>query len=365
MGKLRILHAADLHLDTPFDGLPDALAARRRAELRQLPEQLADLAASQGVQAVLLAGDVFDGPAYGETIEAVEAMLRRLQVPVFIAPGNHDFYRPGCVYDKMYLPEHVHVFRQNVLECVQVPELDLRVWGAAFTDSVCRPLLESFTAPEKRPDTVDLLCLHGTVGADGPYDPITPEQLAASGMDYAALGHSHSCSGLRQAGETFYLWPGVPMGRGFDETGVKGVVIADVEPGRVSARFAALGGREYRIVPVDVTGEDPLTAVENALPSGAQRDLLRILLTGTAEVPPEPETIRRALAGRFFHTEVRSQVTVCRDLWAGCGDATLRGAFLRALRGQLTGDPATDATIEAAARWGLAALEGGEEAEGL
>ena len=155
------------------------------------------------------------------------------------------------------------------------------------------------------------------------------------------------------------------MGRGFDETGTKGVVVADVEPGRVTARFAPLGGREYRILPVDITGEDPLTAIAGALPEGAERDIVRIVLTGTADIPPEPETIRRSLAGRFFHTEVRSQVTVRQDLWARAGEATLRGAFLRALKGQMTGDPAGDARIEAAARWGLAALDGREEAEQL
>ena len=365
MGKVRVLHAADLHLDTAFDGLPDALAARRRAELREIPEKLVRLAERVGAQVVLLPGDLFDGRAGAEAIEAVERMLQALQVPVFIAPGNHDFYRPGCVYDKMYLPEHVHVFRENQIECVPVPELDLRVWGGAFTDSVCRPLLAEFRPPEKHPDTVDLLCVHGVVAADGPYNPITPEQLAASGMDYAALGHSHTCSGLQRAGDTFYLWPGVPMGRGFDETGTKGVVVADVEPGRVTARFAPLGGREYRILPVDITGEDPLTAIAGALPEGAEGDIVRIVLTGTADIPPEPETIRRSLAGRFFHTEVRSQVTVRQDLWARAGEATLRGAFLRALKGQMTGDPAGDARIEAAAQWGLAALDGREEAEQL
>ena len=179
MGKVRVLHAADLHLDTAFDGLPDALAARRRAELREIPEKLVPLAERVGAQVVLLPGDLFDGRAGAEAIEAVERMLQALQVPVFIAPGNHDFYRPGCVYDKMYLPEHVHVFRENQIKCVPVPELDLRVWGGAFTDSVCRPLLAEFRPPEKHPDTVDLLCVHGVVAAVGPYNPITPEQLAA------------------------------------------------------------------------------------------------------------------------------------------------------------------------------------------
>ena len=68
MGKVRVLHAADLHLDTAFDGLPDALAARRRAELREIPEKLVRLAERGGAQVVVLPGDLVDGRAGAEAI---------------------------------------------------------------------------------------------------------------------------------------------------------------------------------------------------------------------------------------------------------------------------------------------------------
>lgn len=81
--------------------------------------------------------------------------------------------------------------------------------------------------------------LHGEVGVPSSrYDPVSEEELAASGLDYAAFGHVHAFSGLRRAGDCFYAWPGCPEGRGFDETGEKGVIIADVERGGVKLRFA-------------------------------------------------------------------------------------------------------------------------------
>lgn len=357
------MHAADFHLDTAFDSLPDALAAQRRDEQRAVLKALVRLAKDTGVQVVLLPGDLFDGGrATPETIEAVEQTLKALEVPVFISPGNHDFSRAGCVYDKMYLPENVHVFRRNVIECMEVPDLDLRVWGGAFTDSTCPNLLRGFSM-EKSPDTVDILCIHGTVTRDGPYNPMSLEDMGASGMDYVALGHPHTCGGLQKAGDTYYLWPGVPMGRGFDETGTKGVVIADIESGNVTAKFAPMKGREYRVLTVDITGQDPLAALEEALPESTGRDIYRIILTGEAEEMPEPATIHRVLSPRFYWLEVRSEVTVHQDVWTRAGEATLRGAFLRKLKVQLdAASPAERQKIEAAARWGIAALDGGEEA---
>ena len=76
------------------------------------------------------------------------------------------------------------------------------------------------------------MCLHGEVGVPGSrYDPISEAELARSGMAYIALGHAHAFSGLRRAGDSFYAWPGCPEGRGFDETGDKGVIVADVRAG--------------------------------------------------------------------------------------------------------------------------------------
>lgn len=119
-----------------------------------------------------------------------------------------------------------------------MPELGVRVWGAAFTDRVSGPLLRGFSAPRQE-GRLELLCLHGEVGVPSSrYDPVSEEELAASGLDYAAFGHVHSFSGLRRAGDCFYAWPGCPEGRGFDETGEKGVIIADVERGGVKLRFA-------------------------------------------------------------------------------------------------------------------------------
>ena len=192
MSKLRILHSADLHLDSPFEGLTRGKAAVRRAEQRQLLTRLAELAHTENADLVLLAGDLLDSEStYLETGEELLRSLQNMGVPVFIAPGNHDCCSCRSPYMRLKLPGNVHVFTENEISCVELPGLNARVYGAAFTDTGSRALLTGFTA-ERTEGVYNILCLHGEVGApSSPYDPITEEELAASGMDYAALARIH------------------------------------------------------------------------------------------------------------------------------------------------------------------------------
>ena len=93
MRMIKLLHAADLHLDSPFEGLGESKAAVRRTEQRQLLNRIAQLAQTEQVQLVLLAGDLLDSDsAYAETAEELVKALGSIEAPVCISQGNHDFY---------------------------------------------------------------------------------------------------------------------------------------------------------------------------------------------------------------------------------------------------------------------------------
>ncbi len=360
---IRLLHAADLHLDSPFEGLSSEKAELRRSEQRELLRSLAQLRAESGAQLVLLPGDLFDSSAaWAGTEELLRLALAEMEVPVFISPGNHDFYTPGGRWDRLRLPENVHVFSSPRLSAVELPGLGLRVWGAAFTDTVSGPLLRGFRA-EKREGVLDLLCLHGDLGVpNSRYCPISEAELAESGMDYAALGHVHSFSGLRRAGDCFWAWPGCPEGRGFDETGEKGAIVADVEPGNVDLRFVPLCSRRYESLELDVSGLDSFS-----LPADAERNIYRITLTGETDAPPDLAALRRRLEGSCFGLRLRDATRARRDVWARAEEDSLRGVFLRLLRDKYEAAPdeAGREAVTRALRWGLAALDGGEEAEAI
>ena len=363
--KLKLLHSADLHLDSPFEALSSGKAAIRRSEQRSLLSALADLAQRERVDLVLLSGDLLDSScAYYETGEELLRCLRRMGVPVFLAPGNHDPYVPGSPYQRLRFPENVHIFTKNAVESVLLPEKHARVYGAAFTDRRSDGLLKSFHA-EREPGVFSLLCLHGEVGnAGSPYDPITEEELASSGLDYAALGHIHAASGLRKAGNTWYSWPGCPEGRGFDECGEKTVSVVTLDDGGgCSLDAVCIASRRYEQLKVDVTGADPLLAIHTRLPDDTVRDVYRVVLTGETETVPDLRRLYQNLCEMFFELQLRDGTRLRRDLWECAGEDSLRGIFLKKLRARYDAaeNESEKQLVEQAARWGLAALNNGEE----
>ena len=326
---LQIIHAADFHLDSPFAALSEEQAALRRKEQRQLLAELAK--AAEGADLTLLPGDLLDsGVCHAETGEALEGFLNSLPGRVFVAPGNHDYYAPESPWDRMKLRESVHVFTSSRPEAVELPELGITVWGAAFTGPRSNGKLRAFRAPA---EGTHLMVLHGDTAGSAGYGPIGEEEIAVSGLRYLALGHIHSFTGLHQSGDTFWAYPGCLMGRGFDETGEKGFLRVELDDRDCRAEFCPLPGRRYEILSVDVTGaESLLSAVEAALPADAAKHVFRVLLRGQWPEKPRPEALAEALADRCFQLEIRDETRLAADIWLDAGEDTLRGNFLRVLK---------------------------------
>jgi DNA repair exonuclease SbcCD nuclease subunit len=361
--SVKILHAADFHLDSPFEALPEELAAVRRREQRDLLDRIADITEQENVQLVLLSGDLLDSStSYFETQEVLCRAFNRIKADIFISPGNHDFYSPKSPYAYVKFPENVHIFTSPLISSVTLEHLNCRVWGAGFNDQYSRPLLSGFKTPEA--DMLDIMVLHGDTGGDA-YNRIRETEIAASGLHYLALGHIHSFSGIKTAGKTTYAYPGCPEGRGFDETGEKGVIVGSVSKTGCDLRFTPLGGRKYRILPVDLTNsDDALYAVASSLPWNTERDICRIILGGTIDSAVDVRFLTDRLSSRFFHVTIQDATRPPRDIWAQSGDDTLRGIFLRCLKEKYDAAGENDRdVIISAVRYGLSALDNAEECE--
>lgn len=364
MNKLKILHIADMHMDSAFQGLGQGKAVVRRGEQRQLLSRMAELCEREHVDLVLMCGDLLDSDSsYFETGEELAASLASIKAPVFISPGNHDYYSPRSPYAKLKLPENVHIFTRNAIEKVDVKRLGVRVYGAAFTDKSSPALVKGFAAPREE-GIYNILCIHGELGAaQSKYNPISEEELAGSGLDYAALGHVHKASGLRKAGDTWYSWPGCPEGRGFDELGEKYVNIVELEGGDCTLTQHCIAHRRYELLKVDVSGTEPLLAIHTMLPDETVRDVYRIVLTGETDQAPDISALEYNLSEFFFELQIKDETRIRRNVWERAGEDSLRGIFLEKLQAryaQCTSDEER-LLVEQAARWGLAALDRGEE----
>lgn len=358
---VRILHAADFHLDSPFAALTPEQARQRRREARESLMRLANFANAGEVDLVLLAGDLFDGAEiYPETAEALAKALGEMHGRVFIAPGNHDYWDGNGPYGRVAWPENVHIFKSSTIESVELPEKNCVVHGAAFTQSACEEdLLRGFIAPKD--EKIHIMVLHGDVDGRGPYNSFPRGEIAESGLDYLALGHIHTFSGIQKLWSTTWAYPGCPEGRGFDECGRHGVVLGTVGKGETDLHFVTFARRKYEILNVDVTGREALSALEEAL--GAENtgnDIYRIIFTGeTDDRGVDLDAVQGAMQERFYRLQLRDETRVAGDIWARAEEDSLRGLFLQNLL-RRKGAAETDeerARIERAARFGLAALE--------
>ena len=239
--SVKIVHAADFHLDSAFGALSAEQARQRRRESRELLTRLANYVNQNGVDVVLLAGDLFDSDTtYRETLEALSDALGAMRARVFIAPGNHDPYSAKSPYATLAWPENVHVFSSNTVERVVLPELSCAVYGAAFTASAQEEsLLANFHASED--GLVHLMVLHGELSTAGSrYDPITKEQIGQSGLDYLALGHTHQFGGFAREGKTTYAYWAARRGAASTNWARRAFLQAAWGRGRLSSRSCPL-----------------------------------------------------------------------------------------------------------------------------
>ena len=348
---LRVLHTADLHLGTTFRSLPDReVAAQLRQEHEQLIPRLLTTAREQAVDVLLLAGDLFDTPTADPRL--VQRLIHGLGdltgTESFICAGNHD----PCLHESFWLgvdwPANVHFFAPGGPDSFVLPELDLRVSGASFSDVYASEPL--YAVGERGEEAFQLLLLHGEItspGSPSTYNPIRVGDLAGAGFDYAALGHIH----LPQTGAlgtegALWRYPGAPQGRGFDELGLRGFWLGELSKSPVGGgRRARLeqqwtrrleqqwtllpsGARPFLIRDVEITAaeteqelqrllEARLLELEHAEPELRWRDaLLRIRLTGRPTLPyaPDPEHHRQALlALGYYYVEIEDATRPAYD----------------------------------------------------
>ena len=349
---LKILHSADWHLDSPFAGFTEQQRQFLRSAQRKIPGKIADLCRREDCDMVLLAGDLFDGEVSRETLEILKKELENCGVPVLISPGNHDFCGKDSPWREETWPENVFVFTDG-LESVTIQGLNCRIYGAAFQSMDSPALLEDFRAQGDEKYCVAVL--HGDpLQRNSPYNPITNVQVRNSSLDYLALGHIHKAGAFR-SGETLCAWPGCPMGRGWDETGEKGVCIVTLDQ---EAKLQTRGLHLPRFFDLEAEIQDSAAeAIEALLPAVPGEDFYRITLTGSGEV--DLEELKKEFSD-YPNLELRDRTEEPVEVWADADKDSLEGIYFGMLRRQMEESPEKARQIQLAAEISRKLLRGRE-----
>jgi DNA repair exonuclease SbcCD nuclease subunit len=265
VSSFRFVHAADLHLDTPFEGVGRVDLAVRDA-LRDASldawDDLVQLTIARDAAFLVLAGDIYDGPQRG--VRAQLRFLRGLErlaergIQTFIAHGNHDPL-DGWSAIRVW-PPGVTVFGSGGAWTMPVARDGVRlatVYGTSYErPDVSDNLARLFQRESARGVHVAVLhCNVGGVQEHAPYSPCTLDDLRAAGMDYWALGHIHKRQVLSEH-DPWVVYPGNLQGRGTktSELGAKGAMVVDVVDDRISrATFEPVDRIRFIVCPVDVS----------------------------------------------------------------------------------------------------------------
>ena len=352
---MKILHSADWHLDAPMSGKTEEQARFLRQELSKIPEKIADLAKQEKCDLILLAGDLFDGNYTQDSFRKVYEALDGVKIPVFIAPGNHDFCQPNSPYIAENWPENVHIFKHATMETVAVPNMDCTVYGAGYEAMDCPALLENFHAEGNCKWKIGVLHADAT-NTSSPYCPVSTQQVRQSGLDYVALGHIHKNDSFR-AGDALCAWPGCPMGHGYDETGIKGVILLELDE-TIHAEFRPLDTPRFYDETIEV-GSDAEQALSALLPGVTTEDFYRVTFTGYSD-----GLDLDALSNAFSYVKnliLRDKTIPEKELWSAVGEDTLEGVYFGMLHDALnTESEVFRQRIKLAARISRQILDGQE-----
>jgi len=270
----RFVHAADIHLDSPLRSLAlrdEALAdligtATRRAFVRTV-----ELCLDEKVDALLLAGDLYDGEQTSmKTARFLAEQMRRLDgagIRVFVIRGNHDAL--SRITAELTLPDSVKVFGGHA-EAVAVERprgaAPIVVHGLSFAHPHApESLVGKYGPPVAGAVNIGLMhtSLAGAPGHDL-YAPCSLADLGAMGFRYWALGHVHKRTIVE--GDCAIVMPGMPQGRDIGEAGPKSVTLATIgDDGSIRIEERYTGIAQFERVAVDATGLDEWRDIVDAI----------------------------------------------------------------------------------------------------
>ncbi|KUG03979.1 dna double-strand break repair protein mre11 [hydrocarbon metagenome] len=232
---MKFIHAADIHLDSPLTGLENYEGAPVdliRGASRKALSNLVKLALEEGVDFVIIAGDLYDGDwrdvSTGMYFNRQMLRLKDRNIKVFIIKGNHD--AASNISSNLPLPENVIEFSSRSVQTYRLDELQTVIHGQSFkTRAVTDNLAQGY--PLAEPGCFNIGMLHSSLtGREGHevYAPCSEADLCSRGYDYWALGHIHKREIVCAGDPCWIVFPGNIQGRFIRETGDKGCTLVEV-----------------------------------------------------------------------------------------------------------------------------------------
>jgi DNA repair exonuclease SbcCD nuclease subunit len=368
---LRLIHTADVHLGARHDDLGDQAAAQRERQFAAFKAAV-DLALAEKVDLLLIAGDLFDSNVQPRrSVERVAAELKRLaeaRIRTVIIPGTHDVYDKASIYRAYDLPALAGNGANDDLVTVLDPDhpsvhlaaCDVVVYGPVFATKRAphSPLRDLDVSRDQTVATWRIGMVHGAIAIPGRTDHdevvITTEEIAATHLDYLALGHWHSAQS-GHAGKVTYAYSGAPEAVALDQDRAGKVLLVELDERNgakaVKVEERQVGRTRFEKRQIDASAVASQPALVESLAAAADPDLVidvRLVGVRPDELDLDLEEIETSLAPSFLKVRVRDASLPALTDGPLPSPDTIAGAFIRDLEGRITELEAAGSTAEAA-----------------
>lgn len=274
MKKITFIHAADLHLDSPFKGLtnlPSTLFEEIRQSTFHAFDALIEKAISHQVDFLLLVGDLFDHEEQSlkAQIHLRNAFLKlqTYHIQVYLSYGNHDFIQKNS--HQVKLPGNVFAFEDEKVQSFfyeKEGECLAEIHGFSYEQrAVTESKINEY--PVRNPATkFHIGMLHGAINGNTShqaYAPFRMEELKEKAYDYWALGHIHQRAVLNEAPPIIY--PGNIQGRHRKEAGDKGCYLVEMTAQETNTTFIPLHQIHFTEIEIDLDGVESIETAEKKL----------------------------------------------------------------------------------------------------
>ncbi len=362
---MKIIHCADLHLDSPMTGVfmrerDQHKARQRRNELLVTYLRLLKFAQRNNVEHIMLSGDIFDTNIVTDSVRAAveNSILSNPHITFYYLKGNHD---RDSFLDKLKTPPpNLKLFEKNWTYHL-IPDSKIVIAG--------KELSESSDANKKlklESENFNIVMLHGQESENKELlHAISFTGLRGKNIDYLALGHIHIYTRAVLDERGIYCYPGCLEGRGFDECGRHGFVLLNVneKDGSFTDEFIPIAGRTLHQLQVEVSNCKNIADLENLLryelnkAGVAEDDLCKITLKGETdpELIMDTDCLEALLEENIYLVLIKDDTCCQPDIASYIAEPTLRGEFVRMTHAR------TDLTAEQKARiitYGLRAIAG-------
>ena len=340
MGKVKILHCADLHIGAAESFLGEKAESRRFETLITF-EKIVDLAISEDVKTVAIAGDLFDSNTIENSFfdSVINKIASAKGIKFIFAAGNHDPLDSRSCFTKSGLPENLYILDKKD-SCFIFDDIGLCVYGRSFETAFLKGE-ERFGIKLQNSDYVNLMVQHGELKSDltSRYNAITRSFIETSGMDYIALGHIHKRTEIGKIGETYFAYCGCPEGQGFDETDQKGVYLGEIGDGQCNLEFIPVAKRQHIVEDIDISGLDSsteicekiLSALKEKYSDSFGENLYKIRLCGQLDAEKDIAVgeILSRISDKVYFIKIKDCTEPSYDLNMLSKEASLKGIFVK------------------------------------